>query len=335
MNATMENMAVEDARPSRPQASAAVARHEVLELAPQSNAVQAAGPRTDSQVFFQIITSVASNAQVDMDKMERMLAMHERMAARDNEQAFNTAMMGAQGDMGRISADATNSQTRSKYATYGQLDRHVRPVYTSHGFSLSFDTTDGAPDGCLRVLAYVSHKAGHTRTYRADVPADGKGAKGGDVMTKTHATGSAMSYGMRYLLKMIFNVAVGEDDDDGNAAGAKVEIISNKVLGGLLADLKSATSDEAVCQIWATGSKALDQTGASDLVDELGEAVAARRADFTYPPEAFAKNLTSWVEAVTSGRKSEPDLLAFIQSKHPLSVDQKDRISKAILAAKQ
>ena len=48
------------------------------------------------------------------------------------------------------------------------------------------------------------------------MPADGKGAKGGDVMTKTHAAGAAMSYGMRYLLKMIFNVAVGEEDKDGN-----------------------------------------------------------------------------------------------------------------------
>ena len=37
-------------------------------------------------------------------------------------------------------------------------------------------------------------------------------------MTKTHATGSAMTYGQRYLLKMIFNIAVGEDDD-GNGAG--------------------------------------------------------------------------------------------------------------------
>jgi hypothetical protein len=52
------------------------------------------------------------------------------------------------------------------------------------------------------------------------MPADGKGARGGDVMTKTHATGSAASYGMRYLLKMIFNIAVAEADDDGNAAGA-------------------------------------------------------------------------------------------------------------------
>jgi hypothetical protein len=33
-----------------------------------------------------------------------------------------------------------------------------------------------------------------------------------------HATGSAVTYGMRYLVKMIFNVATGENDDDGNAA---------------------------------------------------------------------------------------------------------------------
>jgi hypothetical protein len=39
-------------------------------------------------------------------------------------------------------------------------------------------------------------------------------------MTKTHAAGAAMSYGMRYLLKMIFNVAVGEDDRDGNEVEA-------------------------------------------------------------------------------------------------------------------
>jgi hypothetical protein len=69
------------------------------------------------------------------------------------------------------------------------------------------------------VICNVSHRAGHSERYQIDMASDGKGAKGGDVMTKTHATGSAMTYGMRYLLKMIFNVAVG-DDDDGVAANA-------------------------------------------------------------------------------------------------------------------
>ncbi len=81
---------------------------------------------------------------------------------------------------------------------------------------MSFDTGEGAAAGWVRVLCYVTHSAGFARTYHADMPADGKGAKGGDVMTVTHAVGAAMSYGMRYLLKMIFNVAVGEDDRDGN-----------------------------------------------------------------------------------------------------------------------
>src|SRR5207302_7818724 len=37
-----------------------------------------------------------------------------------------------------------------------------------------------------------------------------------DVMTTTHGTAAADSYAKRYLLKDIFNIAIGEDDRDGN-----------------------------------------------------------------------------------------------------------------------
>lgn len=247
-------------------------------------AVQASA--TDSRVFFQVITAAAANPQVDIEKMERLWAMHERLVARDAEQAFNAAMQGAQSEMGRISADAKNKQTNSRYATYAQLDSHLRPIYTKNGFSLSFNAGDDAPEGHLRVLAYVSHTAGHTRTYHLDVPADGKGAKGGDVMTKTHAQGSASSYGMRYLLKMIFNVAVGEDDDDGNAAGARgveaveavtKDAIAAKMLDAMLADLKKCDTDAKAAQHWATGSKALHAAGNTAIYDKFKKAVVAHR----------------------------------------------------------
>ena len=52
------------------------------------------------------------------------------------------------------------------------------------------------------------------------MPIDTKGARGGDVMTRTHATGSALTYGKRYLLIAMFNLAI-EEDDDGNAAGGR------------------------------------------------------------------------------------------------------------------
>lgn len=170
-----------------------------------------------------VISRIASDPSTDVDKLERLMAMYERGEARRAETTFGVAMSEAQSSMGRISADGNNPQTRSKYATYGKLDRELRPIYTAHGFALSFDTGDSPNADCIRVLCHVSHKEGHSRTYHIDMPADGKGAKGGDVMTKTHAAGAALSYGMRYLLKMIFNVAIGEDDDDGNGAGASVD----------------------------------------------------------------------------------------------------------------
>lgn len=93
----------------------------------------------------------------------------------------------------------------------------------------------------MRVLCYVSHREGHTRTYKADMASDGKGAKGGDVMTKTHATGSAFTYGQRYLLKMIFNVAVGEDDDGNGASGGTITEAQKNELVRLLQETNSDT----------------------------------------------------------------------------------------------
>lgn len=170
----------------------------------------------ESTTLLQVISRAAADPSTDVEKMERLMQMYERIEGKRSETAFNDAMCDSQARMRPISADANNPQTRSKYASYGQLDKALRPIYTSNGFSLSFDTGSDAPEGFVKVLCYVSHKNGHSRTYHLDMPSDGKGAKGGDVMTKTHAVGSGMSYGMRYLLKMIFNVAVGEDDQDGN-----------------------------------------------------------------------------------------------------------------------
>lgn len=167
------------------------------------------------------IERIIRDPQIDVLKIEQLMNMQERLIKRDAELAYNSALSKAQAAIGRIATDKNNSSTRSSYASYAALDRVVRPIYTENGFSLSFDTGETPLEHHIRLLCHVSHSSGHTRTYHFDIPADGKGAKGGDVMTKTHAAGSGVSYAMRYLLKMIFNIAIGEDpdDDDGNSAG--------------------------------------------------------------------------------------------------------------------
>ena len=179
------------------------------ELAPQN------GSESLAAVTPVELLRIALNNHAAIDVIERLAALEEKFQARGAEVQFNEAMSKAQTDMKRVAPDLDNPQTHSRYASYAALDKVLRPIYSRHGFSLSFDTDDCPKPDAVRVVCYLSLGA-HTRKYKVDMPADGKGAKGGDVMTKTHATGAAMTYGMRYLLKFMFNVAIGAEDADGN-----------------------------------------------------------------------------------------------------------------------
>lgn len=184
----------------------------------QAIVTQPATAPNENMALIAMLERVAVNPDVDPAKLEKLLDLQERVLNKQAESDYAQAMSAAQSEMKRVGTDAANPQTRSKYASYAALDKALRPIYTKHGFALSFNSGPSPSPEHVRVMCDVSHRGGCTKHFEIDMPADGKGAKGGDVMTKTHAMGAAMSYGMRYLLKMIFNVAVGEDDDDGNGA---------------------------------------------------------------------------------------------------------------------
>lgn len=199
--------------------------------------------------ILQAIGQLASNPNADPEKAERFMAMYERLLSKHAEKEFNSAMTECQDKLAPVAKDANNPSTKSKYASYIALDAAIRPIYTKHGFSVSFDTGDAPNENTVRVVSYVAHSAGHKRTYHLDLAADGKGAKGGDVMTKTHAIGSAVKYGRRYLLEMIFNIATGEKEDDGNAANGGV--ITPEQKDELIALIKETNTETAKVLTWA------------------------------------------------------------------------------------
>ena len=211
--------------------------------------------------LLEVISHAARDPSVDVSKMERLMDMHERITAKKSEEAFNQAMTACQSEMKRVLPDADNNQTRSKYATYAKLDAYMRPIYIKHGFSLSFDEGETVKPDIVRVVCYVAHTAGHSRTYHRDIPADGKGAKGGDVMTKTHAAGAAGSYGARYLLRGIFNIAVGADDNDGNVDD--VSGMDDGLVADHLAAIESCADipslQKAFAAAWTLATKAKDK----------------------------------------------------------------------------
>jgi hypothetical protein len=162
-----------------------------------------------------IIERAMLDPGVDVEKLQRLLDIREMEYNRAAEKGFNISLVAAQSEMKPINTDAVNPQTRSKYATFGALDRACRPIYTKHGLGPSFNTEPTTDPNTILVVCLLGHREGHTRRYQIPMPIDTKGARGGDVMTRTHATGSAFSYGKRYLLAGMFNLAI-DDDDDGN-----------------------------------------------------------------------------------------------------------------------
>lgn len=197
-----------------------------------------------------LIERASKDPTVDIDKMERLIAMHDRVKASGAQAEYDMAMSKAQSEMKTIKTNKSNSHTSSKYASYEAMDKAIRPIYAKHGFAMSFNTGDTPNAAEVRVLCTVSHRNGHRQEYRLDVPADGKGPKGDNVMTKTHATGSAISYGKRYLAGMVWNLSVG-DDDDGNSAASIAERAQTMADNGIQ-KLNTANFDRIGLEKWNT-----------------------------------------------------------------------------------
>jgi len=220
-------------------------------------------PASESAAALSMIERIARDPSIDIARLQEMQAMYERIRVREAKDHFNTAMSAAQAEMTTISTDSGNPQTRSKYASLAAIDRALRPIYTKHGFSVTFDTDVGAAENIILVLAFVSC-GGHERIYKLPMPADGKGARGNDVMTKTHATMSAITYARRGLLKMIFNIAEG-DDDDGNAASHR----NTQTESGSISEAQADELRVLLQDLGGANVKAFCQYYKIDLIEDL------------------------------------------------------------------
>jgi len=154
-----------------------------------------------------------------VERLQKLWEMQKDMQDREAVREYAAAMQRAQAAMPNIRKRGKNKQTNSQYALLEDINQQITPIYTREGFSLSFGTVRSELDGHVGIVCDVLHSAGHSRTYTYDAPIDDVGIKGEKNKTQTHGRGSAISYGQRYLVKMIFNLTIGGEDDDGNAAG--------------------------------------------------------------------------------------------------------------------
>lgn len=196
--------------------------------------VEATAPVSEGSSLIALIERAARDPSVDIDKMERLFQMHERVTARASQAAFNAAMAKAQAELKPVARNLRNTQTNSNYADLAAISDAADPVIHRHGFGVISSEFQSALPNHLGVRCKIAHAEGHSESYDFNIPIDGTGLKGNPNKTATHAYGSTLIYGRRYAKCSVFDIAT-KDDKDGNADGAKlseehVEVIQSKLV---------------------------------------------------------------------------------------------------------
>lgn len=186
---------------------------------------QVPAPASSGIEIAPLIERIMTDPSIPIDRVEQAFSFYQKVEEDRARKAWMSAFVAACNDIEPVLKDKNNKETKSKFASHPALDAMLRPIYTAHGFAPTFDTTDSPKPDHIRVVMTLIHKDGFERDYHIDMAADGKGPKGGAVMTLTHAAGSAISHAKRYLLIAAFNLQLLDkpSDDDGNAAGGTSE----------------------------------------------------------------------------------------------------------------
>ena len=195
-------------------------------------------PQAQTMALVSVIERAAYSKDVDVEKMERLLAMQERILARDAVMQFNTAMAEMQSELPEVSERGqikVNGQVRSTYATFEDINDAVKPILQRHGFAMTFRTE--VKDNQITVTGVLMHRAGHREETSLPLPSDTSGSK-----NTVQAIGSSVSYGKRYVMSALLNITTRGEDDDGRAAGT--QYINGDQAADLTALLEEVAADK-------------------------------------------------------------------------------------------
>lgn len=176
----------------------------------ESSAVIQAG---ESATILQVIQRAAADPSCDIEKMERLMQMHERFQERQAEQLYAEAMAAMQQELPSI-GERGDANGRYTYALWEDINETLKPILAKHGFSISFRMP--RCEKGIEVEGVLTHRGGHSERTTIVLPADASGNK-----NPVQAVASSVSYGKRYTAGALLNFTThGEDDDAFQAAAA-------------------------------------------------------------------------------------------------------------------
>lgn len=188
-----------------------------------------------------MIERVCMNPEADMEKLDKMLDMQERILNRNAKQAYTADLAAMQAELPLVAKKGTG-HNKARYAKLEDINEAIRPTLQKYGFAVTFRIKQ--KDAHLQVTAILSHKMGHSEETELVLPLDDSGSK-----NDVQAVGSTVSYGKRYAVCALLNISTG-DDTDGNAPQQQLPDITDAIL-----TIRDATSMDALHQAFSESWK--------------------------------------------------------------------------------
>ena len=191
------------------------------------------------------LLEMALEKGVDVEKLERLIALQERAADRNARSGFLEALRSFQEECppppksktAKIATAGGGSYSYS-YATLDGIATTIRAVLHRHGLSYTW-TTEASDDlSVLNVVCILRHVDGHEERATFPVPVE-TSAK----MSAAQKTGSALTYGRRQSLVSVLGLTTAEDDVDGATGASDSESIDSAQIKDLNKLLSTSGAD--------------------------------------------------------------------------------------------
>jgi hypothetical protein len=204
-----------------------------------------APPSDSPSTALVLIEKVALDPRVDVEKLERVIAMYERLKAKEAELAYNAAKGRILKKLARIKIvknrsvlyEIENGKPQKgtyeafKYAPLEEIDKHLRPLLAKEDMDLSYSDEPREGGGIL-IRGRLKHlPGGHYEDSFMPAPLDTSGGK-----STVQGVGSTNSFLRRYVACNIFNIVVVGNDDDGS--GGTIDETQTKVILELIKKAK-------------------------------------------------------------------------------------------------
>ena len=192
-----------------------------------------------------LIERLALDPHADVEKLERMMTMYERLKAKEAELAYNAAKGRILKKLAGIKIVKNRSVVHEidngkpqrgaceafKYAPLEEIDKHLRPLLAEENMDLSY-SDESREGGDILIRGRLKHlPGGHYEDSFMPAPPDTTGGK-----SNVQGVGSTNSFLRRYVACNIFNIVVVADDDDGT--GGTIDEVQTKTILDLIKTAK-------------------------------------------------------------------------------------------------